>query len=725
MRRVRPRSITGPDVGERGTRPQGPAGPFADLPPTPAAHFGLCFYAAILRLLEHTARACGSREAAIAHFPFLGGYWEELAARGLGERAGTEAEVWWAGALGAWEAGVATHLPLRALREPAGLDYPALLLLLTVGLVEEDARFGALFESLQGLPGQGRPTAGLAAAWWPDTAGGARAVLRHLQTLGLIHPLNPDAPRADWAYQPVAPIWDALQGDAPAALPTWARYRAPADLAAWSDLILPEAVRPVVEAAPGLLASGEVGTLIVRGPSHNGRRTTVGAVARALGRGVLEVDGSGATAGAAGAEGPAADRLRLAGPLATVLHAVPVLTLDLGPGETAEVPALTGYDGPLGIVLGPQGGLGGPGAERALTVTLPLPDPDARRRHWRASGQPLDQGVLDPISARFRLTSGNIHRAAGLAAAHAALDGRAGITPADVQAAGRSLGRQALDTLAAPVPATGSWSDLAVGEETLCELLTLESRCRHRERLAGAVGGVAGAGLAPGVRALFSGPSGTGKSLAARLLAAALGMDLYRLDLAAVVNKYIGETEKNLNRVFARAEELDVILLLDEGDALLTQRTGVHNANDRYANLETNYLLQRLEAFEGILLVTTNAGGRIDDAFARRMDVVVTFHPPAAAERWAIWHSHLPPEHAVGAALLDEVARRCALSGGQIRNAALHAALLALDDGGVVTGMHLEGAVQREYRKAGAVCPLRATVVSRESGVVSRKSGVA
>src|SRR5207302_3530655 len=143
--------------------------------------------------------------------------------------------------------------------------------------------------------------------------------------------------------------------------------------------------------------------------------------------------------------------------------------------------------------------------------------------------------------------------------------------------------------------------------------------------------------------ALFSGPSGTGKTLAARLLAAALQMDLYRLDLSAVVNKYIGETEKNLNQLFARAEELDVILLLDEGDALLTQRTSVQTSNDRYANLETNFLLQRLESFEGILIVTTNAGQRIDTAFQRRMDVVIPFQAPDVAERWSIWRLHLPP----------------------------------------------------------------------------------
>ena len=277
-----------------------------------------------------------------------------------------------------------------------------------------------------------------------------------------------------------------------------------------------------------------------------------------------------------------------------------------------------------------------------------------------------------------------------------------------MQEAARALNRQALDTLAVHVNTEGcSWAQLAADPQTLGDLAQLESRCRHREHLRENVGELFGQHLNAGVRALFNGPSGTGKTMAARLLASALQMDLYRLDLSAVVNKYIGETEKNLSRIFARVEELDVILLLDEGDALLTARTSVSNSNDRYANLETNYLLQRLESFEGILLVTTNAGERIDSAFQRRMDVVVEFSAPAAAERKAIWGLHLPPRHAVQNSWLEEVAQRCELTGGQIRNAVLHAATLALGNSGAINDAHLAAAVRREYRKLGAVCPLR------------------
>jgi SpoVK/Ycf46/Vps4 family AAA+-type ATPase len=196
-----------------------------------------------------------------------------------------------------------------------------------------------------------------------------------------------------------------------------------------------------------------------------------------------------------------------------------------------------------------------------------------------------------------------------------------------------------------------------------------------------------------------------------------LDKDLYRVDLASVVNKFIGETEKRLSKLFSASEELDVILLLDEGDALLTQRTSVQSSNDRYANLETNYLLQRIESFEGILVVTTNAADRIDQAFQRRMDVVVEFRQPDVAERLEIWRLHLPESHRVDPLLLHELAFRCALSGGQIRNAVMHASLLALSQGVPISSQHVESAVQREYRKIGSVCPLRYSSAAAVHGV--------
>ena len=208
------------------------------------------------------------------------------------------------------------------------------------------------------------------------------------------------------------------------------------------------------------------------------------------------------------------------------------------------------------------------------------------------------------------------------------------------------------------------------------ELATLLLRCRYRERLA-----AEGVTADRGVRALFSGPSGTGKTLAARYVAGCLSQDIYRVNLASVVNKYIGVTEKNLDKVLTIAEELGVVLLLDEGDSLMAKRTDVYDANDRYANLETNFLLQRLEGFSGIVLITSNQAARIDRAFLRRIDITVDFLPPRSEQRWQILAAHLPARHAVSDATLTEIARRCPLNGGVIRNAALHASLLAMEDG--------------------------------------------
>ena len=676
------------------------AGPhFAEVQPSPVEHFKLYFYAAVLHVVGEIAAMLGSQETAFKQFPFLSGYYQQFARYAPENSNWRGFADWWRDSLLAWEETAGEFLPLRALREAAGLDHEAVTLLVAASLNEEDARFGSLFEIMQGTPGQQRLTLGLLSAWWRDVDGNnkGRTLIRQLQDVGLMQVVNTEAPRSQWALQTPAPIWDAMRGERHSAPAPWARYLAPSELSGREQLVISDEMWRMLVTIPPLLASGRAQALVMRGPRHNGRRTLIGALARELDCGVLEISGLNKFAD---------ERWQLAGSLATLLRAWPVIVLELDAGETAEVPPFKGYVGPICLVLGKQGGITGPAVERALTVSLGMPDLDARRKLWQR-GLESTSDDLDAISERFRLTSGNIQRAAGLAQSYAALEGRNEVTLVDAQQASSALNRQVLDTLAARVNTTGNWSQLAASAEILQELRDLESRCRNRERLRALLNDNLSAQLNVGVRALFSGPSGTGKTLAARLLAASLKMDLYRLDLSSVVNKYIGETEKNLNQVFSRAEELDVILLIDEGDALLTQRTGVQTSNDRYANLETNYLLQRLEAFEGILIVTTNAGDRIDTAFQRRMDVVVSFRTPDAAERWLIWQLHLPPAYAIDHALMDEIASRCALNGGQIRNAVLHASLLALNDGGVINSGHLIAAVQREYRKSGGVCPLR------------------
>jgi hypothetical protein len=674
---------------------------FAAMQPTPSDHFKLCYYAAVMRLSERVGQTLGSRTAAYDMFPFLKGYDDELRLGVIDTaEAYQQAEQHWMASLQAWETGVSAHLPLRALCQGAGLDTLDIMLLMSVGLVEEDVRFGMLFEMLQGVEKQTRPTISMLNLWWeiPSEQGEIYRRVRHMQDLGLIQVVNPDAPRTVWALQIHSTLWDVLSGKGVSSLPGWAVYTAAPDLLNACDIILPDEIHHLIDTLPHLLNAGEIGALVIRGPQHNGRRTLLGSLAQAMGRGLLVVEGLSK---------PDDERWRVLGLLATALHVLPVIVLNLAPAETILLPRLSTYSGAIGIVLEKQGGVSGAGAERALTITLEMPDLSIRTALWQRGFGDHCVEALEEIAERFRITSGNIQRTAKLSRTYALLANRPVITTADVMQASRALNRQALDTLATCLPASGDWDSLALGEETLRDLRSLESRCRFREHLKSHVGGALRSQMTSGVRALLTGSSGTGKTLAARVLAASLSKDLYRLDLAAVVNKYIGETEKNLNEVFSRAEELDVILLLDEGDALLTQRTNVQNSNDRYANLETNFLLQRLESFEGILLVTTNAGDRIDSAFQRRMDAVIEFQPPGAAERFAIWQMHLPPDHTINPRVLREVAARCILRGGQIRNAALHAALLALTDGGMVTTGHLKTSVLREYRKSGDVCPVR------------------
>jgi hypothetical protein len=390
-----------------------------------------------------------------------------------------------------------------------------------------------------------------------------------------------------------------------------------------------------------------------------------------------------------------------------------VFVLEPAPGESVEVPALSCAVPWRGVVLGARGGCRGLEGGRGVVLTLAPPDAAARATLWSRASPGLAPEAAQELGSRFRMTSGAVAALARAALAQARLASRDAPCAADLAGARETLERGELETLASRLPAAGHWGAIVAAPETRAELLLLESRCRHRERLAQCAA-LAPAPAGPGVRALLKGPSGTGKTLAARLLAAALEMDLYRVDLSAVVNKYIGETEKHLARLFDRAEELDAILLFDEGDALFGKRTGVQSSNDRYANLQTNFLLQRIESHQGIVLVTTNLGDAMDGAFQRRMDVVVEFGLPDAAERLAIWRLHLPPQHRVPEAFLEEVAWRCTLSGGQIRNAVSHAGLLALSTGVAVGSGELAAAVEREYRKAGGASPLRAALATWE-----------
>ena len=207
-----------------------------------------------------------------------------------------------------------------------------------------------------------------------------------------------------------------------------------------------------------------------------------------------------------------------------------------------------------------------------------------------------------------------------------------------------------------------------------------------------------------GLSALFSGPPGTGKTMVAGLIADELGLDLYQIDLSRIVSKYVGETEKNLAQLFDAAEAGHAILLFDEADSLFARRTEVKSSVDRYANLEVNYLLQRMEQFAGITILTTNNDTAIDEAFRRRLSFRVDFPMPEADERQRLWQAMVPAEAALGPDIdWSRLAHKFVMSGGYIRNAVLRAAFLAAEDGGAITMGHLSRAAHLEYAAMGKV----------------------
>jgi SpoVK/Ycf46/Vps4 family AAA+-type ATPase len=213
-------------------------------------------------------------------------------------------------------------------------------------------------------------------------------------------------------------------------------------------------------------------------------------------------------------------------------------------------------------------------------------------------------------------------------------------------------------------------------------------------------------GRATGVPALFAGPSGSGKTMAAGIVAAELGLDCYQINLSSVVSKYIGETEKNLERIFTAAGKADLVLFFDECDALFGKRSEVRDAHDRYANIEIAYLLQRLESYPGPVILATNLLHNLDEAFTRRLAFTVHFPMPGLEERQRIWEGIWPGRTEVAADVdAGELALRYALSGGHILNIALAGAFLAAGDGGPVTRRHVLHAVRREYQKLGAEPP--------------------
>jgi ATPase family associated with various cellular activities (AAA)/Winged helix domain, variant len=339
------------------------------------------------------------------------------------------------------------------------------------------------------------------------------------------------------------------------------------------------------------------------------------------------------------------------------------------------------------------------GDQTALVVEAPMPSLAERREAWRALAAVAE---VEDVAGKFRLSVGQIADAAEVARVAAAARGDPAPAPADLDLGARQASSTRIGELATRLEPAYAWDDLVLPPRQLEVLRSISGYLRHRDLVLSEWGYEQAVPRDQGLKVLFAGESGTGKTMAGQVIAHDLGLELFRVDLATVVSKYIGETEKNLDRIFGAATGSNAILFFDEADALFGKRSEVRDAHDRYANIEVAYLLQKMESYAGAVILATNFRQNMDDAFLRRLDFVIDFPFPEAEDRERIWRLLLPEAAPVAEDVdVPFLAAPFKLSGGGIRNASLAAAFLAAEDGGRIAMAHLVRGVALEYGKLG------------------------
>jgi len=566
-----------------------------------------------------------------------------------------------------------------------GLSILEILAVALALAVEEDAQVGSAITYLQSPIESSRPTLGLLARAFTEVASDSQDPLRELAggaalSSGLLTRVRDDAPLTEQAVALPLPQYLALCGqdaDWPGAT---------IGLGSLPAVPLPPSMLEAIRRHATSLSEAPRGALVVRCASTVEGRSVVSTLCRELGRRPLFIEG---------------DRLAGLGPFLLQRGLLPVHIHELGPGERKPLPSIAFYQGPVLALIGREGTLDCEG-HSALRWTVSIPDRDERRTLWESV---LGEGELPAeLATQHRQGAGRIAQLGALARRSARLAGRDRPRREDVLTAAWSA-EGGLGTLAEALPDPVGDDALVLPTELSSQLQLLLSRCRARDGLQEGLGPSARTRYRSGVRALFVGPSGTGKTLAAGWLATRLSLPLYRVDLASVTSKYIGETEKNLAQLFALAEHGDLILLFDEADSLFGKRTDVRDSNDRFANAQTNYLLQRIESFEGIAVLTSNSKSRFDTGFMRRLDAIVDFPTPGPQERRALWEAHLGTAHALAPRDLGKLVSVADLTGGQIRNAVLTAAVLAREEDRPIELRDVVRALHDEYRKVGRDLP--------------------
>lgn len=350
-----------------------------------------------------------------------------------------------------------------------------------------------------------------------------------------------------------------------------------------------------------------------------------------------------------------------------------------------------------------------------ITIPFTIPELEQRRKCWinqlKAAEITLQGKELEIISNRFRLTPKQIADAVATASntARLQLDNQLKNKNnsnlfSHLCSAARSQSGHELTALARKVEPKYSWKDIILHPNQLKQLRDICKEAEYQDLVHQQWGFAEKLSLGKGLNVLFSGSPGTGKTMAAEVIAHHLQLDLYKIDLSQIVSKYIGDTEKNLNRIFTAAADSNAILLFDEADVIFGKRSEVQDARDRYANIEVGYLLQKMEEYEGIAILTTNARSNMDEAFERRLRFIIEFQLPDTKNRHLIWQRTFPENAPCSPDLdLEFLAQNFEITGANIRNIALSAAFLAADDGGVIEMVHLIRAMRREYQKMGQI----------------------
>lgn len=565
--------------------------------------------------------------------------------------------------------------------------------LVLAGLPEEHEGFGSILRTLH-PEGEPRPTVGLAAQLFRPAVEKRNEIRAVLSTGGLVGSgavvIRGSGPFFTRSLVPAPALWPALHG-----LDAWPeelRIRKGRVTTAGLDGWLSD--REVLRALE-ILERGEPWTIVLRGrsPKEAGERGSalVRAAGGVPGRIVLSPNRED-------------DVDRLATVHCVARCALPVVELEPSDGPPKpRVAPLSRFPGPV-VACAASGALSPPSERRLLELRPERPSAAVRVGMWRELLPELDSEA-PALAAAYRVNPGVAREAAEDARGRAALAGRP-VEPDDVSAAVRSRTTAGVTEGATLRSPEASWDDLVLPEDRLARLREAVERVRHQARVLDDWGFLAGRPGSRGVRMLLAGPPGTGKTLSAEVVANALGVELLVTDVSRLVSKWIGETEKNLARIFDTAEEAQAVLLFDEADALFARRTEVADSNSRYANLETAYLLARMERFQGLTVLSTNLRRNVDSAFLRRLEFVVDYEEPGVEERRALWECHLPESAPLGPDVdSDLLAELYPMVGGHIRNAAVAAAFRAASDDGPIRQEHLVQAIRREHTKAGRAFP--------------------